>query len=76
MKTTNLKCMVCDGVIIHHKPTQKLICSKCNAEHASEMFEGKSNIERKFKFHLPKLKFLFAILAAVYLLYLAFRIFS
>ena len=75
MKKTVLKCVLCGGHIIFNEVKQLYSCSKCNTEHASDMFSTNSSKHGKIHVNYPKLKIFFAILGALYLLYLTLRIF-
>ena len=75
MRKSTLKCMLCGGSILHNEVKNLFTCSTCNAEHASDIFTN--NISKRGNIHInyPKLKIFFALLGALYLLYLTLRIF-
>ena len=75
MKKNVQKCFLCGGNIIHNEIKQSYFCIKCNAEHASEIYSINSSKQGKVKINYPILKIFFALLGALYLLYLTLRIF-
>ena len=75
MKKNALKCIICGGNINHNEVNQLYRCNKCNTEYAPEMFSADSSKYGKIHVNYPRLKIFFAILGALYLLYLTLRIF-
>ncbi len=75
MRKNELSCMLCEGKIFHNEKKQSYTCSKCNTEHAPEMFSNISSKRVKFHVSYPKLKLFFAIIGALYLFYLTLRVF-
>jgi len=75
MKKHDLKCLLCGGKIIHNEVKHLFTCSKCNVEHATELFPSKSIKRGKINIRYPKLKLFFALAGALYILYLTLRIF-
>ena len=75
MKKNGFECMICGGNIVLNEEQQLYSCSTCNTEHASEIFSTNSTKRGKIHLNYPKLKIFFALLGALYLLYLTLRIF-
>jgi hypothetical protein len=68
--------MICGGIIVHDEVKQIYACSNCKTEHASELFASTSSKRGKIHIKYPKLKIFFALLGALYLLFLTYRIFN
>ena len=67
------KCLLCKDKVEFNEESNKFICTKCNAEYESNVF----NSNKKFNFNVKFRRYglLFALLSALYLLYLIYRIF-
>ena len=66
------KCLVCGGTIGYDAKTNKYSCFNCNASHTSDLFDTSKS--KGVRFHITKLRIIFAILGALYLLYWLFRV--
>ena len=73
MKIKNYKCTICDSRLNYNNDLDNLTCSGCNASYEGDIFHQK--YERKFSFRFKKYSLLIALLGALYLIYLAYRIF-
>ena len=72
MKKNKGKCVVCGGNIVFDQDSQNYKCFDCDATHSSDLFK---NYEKNGKrLYLPKLRMLFAVLGALYLLYWLYRV--
>jgi len=72
MNKKQVKCLLCGGTVGYDANTEKYKCLDCNASHSSELFN--SYKKRGIPFRLSKLRIIFAILGALYLLYWLFRV--
>ena len=72
MKKIDFKCTVCDCKVSYNKKLENFTCSNCNAEYDGSIF--KSSKKRSFGLYFKKYGFLLAILSALYLVYLVYRI--
>ena len=74
MGKKDLKCMICDGNIIHNSESEKYTCSDCKANFDANVFHGSGEKISQKKFNY-RFRSLFALIGALYLLWLAYRIF-
>ncbi len=72
MNKKQAKCLVCGGTIGYDANTENYKCINCNASHSSDLFDTYK--KKGTRFHITKLRILFAILGALYLLYWLFRV--
>jgi hypothetical protein len=71
MKKSHIKCVICGGNVVYDESNENFKCIDCRAKLSSEVFNlGKKN---NAHLYLSKLKILFAILGALYLMYLLYR---
>ena len=73
MKKKQGKCVVCGGNIVFDQESQNFKCFDCAATHSSDLFNTYEKTGKRL--YLPKLRILFAVLGALYLLYWLFRVF-
>ncbi|MFX1340349.1 MAG: hypothetical protein ACFFDK_17195 [Promethearchaeota archaeon] len=67
MKKKHGTCLVCGGNIIYDEESQNFKCFDCDASHSSDLFKTYEKMGKRL--HLPRLRILFAILGALYLLF-------
>ena len=74
MSKKKFKCVLCGGLIIQNKVSEEYYCSKCKAKHAPELFNPvkRSGVKKQVRI---RVRLLIAIIATLYLLWLAYRIF-
>ncbi len=73
MKIKNIKCTICDSRLDYNDDLDNFTCSVCNASYEGDIFHFSH--ERKFSFRFTKYSLLIALLGALYLIYLTYRIF-
>ncbi len=73
MKKKQGKCVVCGGKIGFDQDSQNFKCFDCEATHSSDLFTTYEKTGKRL--YLSKLRILFAVLGALYLLYWLFRVF-
>ncbi len=73
MKRKNIKCTICDSELNYNDNLDNYACSVCNANYDAGIFQFSH--ERKFSFRFKKYGILIALLGALYLIYLTYRIF-
>ena len=74
MKIKNITCTICNSKLNYNEDLDKFTCSVCNASYEGDIFHVK-NYERKFSLRFKKYGLLIALLGALYLIYLTYRIF-
>jgi len=72
MKKKQGTCVVCGGNIVYDEESQNFKCFDCEASHSSDLFNTSEKMGKRLR--LPKLRILFAVLGALYLLYWLFRV--
>ena len=73
MKIKNIKCTICDSKLDYNEDLGNFTCSVCNANYDGDIFHFSK--KRKFSFRFKKYGLLIALLGALYLIYLTYRIF-
>ena len=72
MKKIDFKCTVCGYKASYDISLESIRCSNCNTEYDKNIFI--SSKKPKFRIYFKKYGFLLAVLSALYLLYLVYRI--
>jgi hypothetical protein len=71
MRKNEFKCVICGGNVVYDEINKNFKCIDCRANLSSDLFNsGKKNNARLY---LSKIKILFAVLGALYLMYLLYR---
>ena len=73
MKIKNIKCIICDSKLNYNEDLNNFTCSACSATHDADIFHFSK--KREFLFRFKKYGLLIALLGALYLIYLTYRIF-
>ena len=73
MKMKNIKCTISSSKLEYNEELEQFTCPECNTIYEKDIF--KFSKERKFTFRFKKYGLLIALLAALYLIYLTYRIF-
>ena len=73
MKIKNITCTICDSKLNYNEDLDTFTCSACNANYDGDIFHFSK--KRKFSFRFKKYGLLIALLGALYLIYLTYRIF-
>jgi len=74
MKQSELKCAICGGKLLKKENSEEYLCAECSASHDSTIFQDTNSKSSKKGIAL-KLNLFVAIIGALYLLWLAYRIF-
>ncbi len=70
-----MECVLCGGSVVQEKATQNFKCVECGANHDPDIYTIKKNKKKGDRIRFTKLKVFFSIIAALYLFYLALRVF-
>ncbi|KKN27555.1 hypothetical protein LCGC14_0863520 [marine sediment metagenome] len=75
MKKINFKCTICGSIVRYNKKLENptiFTCSTCHAEYDESIF--KSSKKRNSRIYFKKYGFILAIVSALYLIFLVYRI--
>lgn len=72
MKKIDFKCTICGYKVSYNIKLESFTCSNCNTEYDKNIFTFSK--KRKFGIYFKKYGFLLAVISAIYLIYLVYRI--